>query len=84
MNDCVAGIVASLTADDNVGLRRKDIDDLSFAFIPPLGSDQNCIRHEIEKMGNKLSWSPPASYRFCVGVTRTTGSGYRTRSSLSR
>src|ERR1700719_4803431 len=42
----MAGIVASLEADDDVGLLRQPIDDLAFAFVPPLGADHDNICHE--------------------------------------
>jgi hypothetical protein len=32
----VAGVVAALAADDDVGGFREVIDDLAFAFVPPL------------------------------------------------
>ena len=39
VNDRVPGVVASLTAYDDVGIRRQDIDDLSFPFVTPLRAD---------------------------------------------
>ncbi len=41
----VAGIVAALEPHDDVGLLRQPVDDLAFAFVAPLGSDNHDIRH---------------------------------------
>ncbi len=41
--DGVAGVVAALRADDDVGLLGEDVDDLSFSFIAPLGADENGV-----------------------------------------
>jgi hypothetical protein len=43
----MAGVGAALEADDDVGFRRKDIDDLAFSFIAPLGADQNGVGHGV-------------------------------------
>jgi glutaredoxin-related protein len=45
MNDCVAGIVAALTADNDVCLGSKDVDDFPLALISPLHANQDCVRH---------------------------------------
>ena len=42
----VAGIVAALEADDDVGLLRQPIDDLALALVAPLGADHDNICHE--------------------------------------
>jgi hypothetical protein len=42
----MAGIVASLKADDDVGLLGKPIDDLAFALIAPLRANYDDICHE--------------------------------------
>ena len=39
----VAGVVTSLAANHDVDPSGQDIDDFSFAFIPPLGSYENGI-----------------------------------------
>src|SRR5262249_37266599 len=39
MNDGVPGIVTALTADNDVGLGSKHVDDLAFALIAPLHSN---------------------------------------------
>jgi hypothetical protein len=41
----VAGVVAALAADDDIGFIREEIDDFSFSFIAPLGANENGIRH---------------------------------------
>jgi hypothetical protein len=38
IDDGVSGVVPPLAADDDVDPAGQDIDDLSFAFIPPLGA----------------------------------------------
>ena len=55
MNDGVPGVVAALAADDDVRLAGEDVDDFAFAFVAPLGADQNCVCHGIEMLGKKLS-----------------------------
>src|SRR4029077_64434 len=55
MNDCMPGIIAALAADNDVGLRSKDVDNLAFALVAPLHSNQNCVRHVKSKMGKKFS-----------------------------
>ena len=42
----MAGIVAALKADDDVGLLGEPVDDLAFALVAPLGADHDNIRHE--------------------------------------
>ena len=41
--DGVARIVAALIADNDVAFAGQKINDLAFAFIAPLGADQNMI-----------------------------------------
>ena len=41
----VAGIMAALEADDDVGLLGEPVDDLALAFVAPLGPDHYNIRH---------------------------------------
>jgi hypothetical protein len=45
MDNRVPGIIATLTADNNVGLGGEHVDDFPFSLIAPLRADQNCIRH---------------------------------------
>ena len=42
----VAGIVAALEADHDIGLLGQPVDDLTFALVAPLGADHDNIRHE--------------------------------------
>ena len=42
-NDGMAGVVAARIADDHLRLLREHIDDFAFAFVTPLGTDQNRI-----------------------------------------
>jgi hypothetical protein len=46
--DRVAGIRATLVADDHVGSRRDQVDDLSFSFVAPLGADDARDGHGID------------------------------------
>jgi len=45
-NQRVAGIVAALEPDHDVGLFRQPVDDLAFTLVAPLGADNHHIRHE--------------------------------------
>src|SRR4029078_88376 len=38
--------MAALEANDDIGLFREPVDDLAFAFVAPLGSDNHDIRHQ--------------------------------------
>ena len=42
----VAGIVAALAADDQIGFGRKNIDELALAFVAPLSAQNYFARHE--------------------------------------
>ena len=39
VNDRVTSVIPSLTAHDDVGVRRQDIDDFSFPLVTPLRAD---------------------------------------------
>ena len=41
----MAGVVAALEANDDIGLLRQPIDDLALAFVAPLRADHHHIRH---------------------------------------
>ena len=43
--DGVAGVVAALVADDQIGLLAEEVDDLAFAFVAPLGADDHGRGH---------------------------------------
>jgi hypothetical protein len=49
-DNCVTGVVAALAADDDFGIIGEVVDDFSFAFIAPLGADENGIGHADLKM----------------------------------
>src|SRR5436190_21711001 len=55
MDDCVPGIIAALAADNYVRSRSKHVDNLAFALVAPLHSDQNSVCHVKSKMGKKFS-----------------------------
>ncbi len=55
VDDCMAGIIAALAADNDVRLRSKHVDNFAFALIAPLHSDQNCVCHVKSKIGKKFS-----------------------------
>jgi hypothetical protein len=46
-HDRMPGVVAALEPGDYIRLERIKIDNLSFSFIPPLGTDNRNIGHEI-------------------------------------
>ena len=62
-DDCVARVVATLRADDDVRFFGEEVDDLALAFVAPLGTDENCVRHFWESFGWKENNVPtqPAS-----------------------
>ena len=47
--DSVAGVVAAGVADDDVRPFGEHVNDFAFAFIAPLGADENCICHNFVK-----------------------------------
>ena len=47
--DRVAGVITALRAHNDIGLLRQYINDFAFAFIAPLGANQNRIRHNFNK-----------------------------------
>ena len=44
-DDRVAGVVAALEADDDVGVLGEQVDDLALALIAPLGADDHDAWH---------------------------------------
>jgi hypothetical protein len=42
----MSGVVSTLRAHNDVRLFGQNIDNLSFAFVTPLGADQNRIGHK--------------------------------------
>lgn len=40
-NNRMSGIVTSLASSNNIGLITEDVDELAFAFVAPLGSQNN-------------------------------------------
>src|ERR1019366_10587993 len=75
----VAGVVATLRADDHVDGVGEQVDDLALAFIAPLTADQNCDAHRGGKRPGP-GWVEGfvAPRRGGTGVPRR-GSGPRTR-----
>src|ERR1041385_5546249 len=55
--DCVTGIVAALTADNDISPCRQYIDNLAFALVAPLHSHQNCVGHMNRKSARLHRWS---------------------------
>jgi hypothetical protein len=45
VDDRVTGVIPALVADDEIRLLRKEIRDLAFAFVAPLGPDDGGHRH---------------------------------------
>ena len=45
IDDGMAGIGAPLVPHNQIGILGKDVDDLPFAFVAPLGPDDDEIRH---------------------------------------
>ena len=46
-DDGVPGVVAALGAHDDVRLLGEHVDDFAFAFVAPLGADQDRIGHRV-------------------------------------
>ena len=42
----VAGVIAAGVADDDICFFREHVNDFAFAFIAPLGADENCVCHK--------------------------------------
>jgi hypothetical protein len=70
VNDGVAGVVAALAADDDVGIAGQDVDDLAFAFIAPLRADEDGVCHETQRSTFHAEPSTPD-----VVVSRTVRNG---------
>src|SRR5215472_7563955 len=45
MDNGVPGVIATLTADNDVRVRSQYVDNFALALIAPLHSDQNCVGH---------------------------------------
>ena len=55
VDNCVPGVVAALAADNDVRPRSQHVNNLAFALVAPLHSDQNCVRHVKSKIGPSAS-----------------------------
>ena len=53
-DDRVAGVVAALEADDDVGLLGEQVDDLALALVAPLGADDHGAWHACRSVGARL------------------------------
>ena len=53
----MSGVGAALVADDHVSPCRQDIDDFAFAFIAPLGANQDSV-HGISLLKERYSILP--------------------------
>jgi hypothetical protein len=42
----MAGVVAAGVADDDIRILRQHVNDFAFAFVAPLGADENCVCHK--------------------------------------
>ncbi len=47
VDDGVAGVVAALAADDDIGVAGEDVDDFALAFIAPLRADEYRVCHRV-------------------------------------
>ena len=45
-DDRVAGVVAAGVTHDDLRRLREHVNDFAFAFIAPLGADENCVCHK--------------------------------------
>ena len=60
--DRVPGVVAALRAHDDVRLLGQHVDDFAFAFIAPLGADQNRIGHNSIKIPERMSGAKGSAF----------------------
>ena len=44
-HESMTGVIPALEADDDVGVLGEEIDDLTFAFVAPLGADDCNVGH---------------------------------------
>ena len=58
-DDRVAGIIAAGVAHDDVRRFGEYVDDLAFAFVAPLGTDQNCVGHKFLQAAPKIANKNP-------------------------
>ena len=54
-DDGVAGIVAALKADHDIGALRQPVDDLALALVAPLGADDGDIAHPAPPSAERLA-----------------------------
>jgi hypothetical protein len=57
----VPGVVAARVTDDDIvrTLSVSHVNDFAFAFVAPLGADQNCIRHNsIASNAERVGFEP--------------------------
>ena len=45
----MAGVVAAGVTDDDLRLLGEHVNDFAFAFVAPLGADENCVCHKFSK-----------------------------------
>ena len=79
-HDRVAGVVAALKADHEVGLLGEQVGDLALAFVAPLGAHYDYSWHRADKCrgGSVLSlWPRAPGRRRCAGPRRTAAAGRR-------
>lgn len=50
-DNSVACVVAACSPAAEVGTRGEDVDELSFAFVAPLGAEHECHRHGVGSRG---------------------------------
>ena len=63
-----------MIADDDIGITGKDIDDLAFAFVSPLGADDDEISHVASDTYRQKNSSGPFKDQSCGRIM--VGSAY--------
>ena len=72
-DDRVSGVVAALRADDDFCGFREKIDDLTFAFVTPLGADDDGVGHGVRRSrGHPGIGSARTMKETAYGPTRPT------------
>ena len=74
-DDRVAGVVAALVADDDIGVRGQEVGDLAFAFVTPLEADEGYAGHLGPLLLGLIWWEGVPILRFGESFTRRRHSG---------
>jgi len=74
--DCMPGIISTLAPNNYINFTSKDIDDLSLAFISPLGTHKNCIWHDFLREKSRTE-SPAKWAKIAISLTKCKDKGVK-------